>query len=148
MYITSDIFLWRERPVDKETLHNKFAIVYRSMQEIHSKLYEITPIITHPLDTDFNLEPLSSALYSAPHELSPEHIISFLRDFEHFGLSLFAESVLDALWKISYPVLPNVDLRYASENTEVLKDWRKIISRYERVNYKPKTTQAQNLDKK
>ncbi|MFZ0221531.1 MAG: hypothetical protein WAM42_07540 [Candidatus Nitrosopolaris sp.] len=60
MYITSDIFLRRERSVDKQTLHNKFAIVYDSMQEIHTKLYEITPIITHPLDTDFNLEPLSS----------------------------------------------------------------------------------------
>jgi hypothetical protein len=138
MYITSDLLLWQERPVDKVILHNKFAIVYGSMKEIHTKLHEsITPIYQ-----GLSIEPLNSSLYSLESGLSRQHIISFLR-----RLGAFAEPVLDILWKISYPMLPHIDRMYASVDREKLKDWRNIISGNEEFNYIPKTKQAENLGK-
>ena len=53
---------------------------------------------------------------------------NILLDYEMYRLSAFAEPVLDILWKISYPVLPNIDPLYASQDREILKDWRNIIS--------------------
>jgi hypothetical protein len=140
--ITSDILSWRE-PLDKETLHNKFSIVYDGVQQIHTKLVEIRPLITIPIDTDFNIES-----FSFKHGLSPDSILYFLIDFDRFDLSHFAEAVLDSLWKISYPVLPKVNIIYSTKNSELLKDWRNIISQYgHSLRYKPKTTQEQNLGK-
>lgn len=152
MYITSDILLWQQRPLDKGTLYNKFAIVFDNIQHIHTKLHQnITPLITSPNDIylpNFNIEPLNSSLHGVRHGLSPEHIIYILEDYEEYGLSHFAEPVLDILWKISYPVLSSVYLSYAIEDREVIKDWRKIISGYKNVKYIPRTTQEQNLGKK
>jgi hypothetical protein len=140
--ITSDILSWRE-PLDKETLHNKFSILYDGVQQIHTKLVEIRPSITIPIDTDFNIES-----FSFKHGLSPDTILYFLIDFHRFDLSHFAEAVLDSLWKISYPVLPKVNIIYSTKNRELLKDWRNIISQYgHSLRYKPKTTQEQNLGK-
>jgi hypothetical protein len=140
--ITSDILSWREPP-DKETLHNKFSIVYDGVQQIHTKLVEIRPLITIPIDTDFNIES-----FSFKHGLSPDSILYFLIDFHRFDLSHFAEAVLDSLWKISYPVLPKVNIMYSTKNMELLKDWRNIIPQYGlSFRYKPQTTQKQNLGK-
>ncbi|MGA9153890.1 MAG: hypothetical protein WBZ36_25200, partial [Candidatus Nitrosopolaris sp.] len=128
---------------DKNILHAKFTIVYSDMKEIHSKLHEyITPMITTPFDRDINIEPLDSSLYDIEGALSSENIERFLRFYEMYRLSSFAEAVLDILWKISYPILSSIDPLYASEDLETLKDWRNIIA-----GYKPKTTQAQNLGK-
>jgi hypothetical protein len=148
MYITSDILLWQERPIDKETLHKKFDVLYVSMKEIQIKLHEsITPLITSPLDSILHIEPLNIKLYGVQPGLNPEHIIPFLRVYWGFGLGAFVEPVLDILWKISYPMLPLVDQLYASEDREKLKDWRNIIKGNEEFNYIPRTTQAKNLGK-
>jgi hypothetical protein len=144
MYVTPDLLLWQERPLDKDALHNKFAVVYDSLKEIHTKLYEsITPLITSQFYRDLQ-EPLNSPLYHIQFGLSPEQIIKFLRIFEGFGLVAFVELILDVIWKISYPVLSHP--LYASvekSRKDAPKDWRDVIS-----GYKPKTTQEQNLGKK
>jgi hypothetical protein len=146
--ITSDLLLWQERPLDKETLHNKFAIVYGSMKEIHTKLHEsITPLFTSQFYQDLHMEPLKTSLYSLQSGLSLQNILSFLRDYWPFKLGAFVEPILDILWKISYPVLARVDPLYASVDPEELKDWRNIISGNKEFNYIPKTTQAENLGK-
>jgi len=148
MYIMSDLLLWQERPLDKETLHNKFTIVYGSMNEIHTKLHEsIAPLFTSEFYQHLRIEPLNFSLYSLESGLSHQHIISFLRDYSVFRLGSFVEPVLDILWKISYPVLPHVDPFYASTDLEKLKDWRNIISGNKEFKYIPKTTQAENLGK-
>ncbi|MFZ0512817.1 MAG: hypothetical protein WAM14_14515 [Candidatus Nitrosopolaris sp.] len=121
--------------------------VDRICKVMHTKLYVINPIIKHPLDADFNIEPLSSSLHGAQHGLSPEHIMNFLNEFEQYGLSPFAEPVLDILWKISCPVHPNIALWYDSEDREEIKDLRNMISRFKNFKYKPRTTQTQNLSK-
>lgn len=148
MYITSDLLLWQEQPLDKQTLYNKFAIVYGSMKEIHTKLHEsITPLITSRFYQDSHIEPLNTSLYGLQSGLSPQHIIAVLRDYWAVGLRAFVEPVLDILWKISYPVLPNLDEFYAPVDREKLKDWRNIISGNEEFRYIPKTTQADNMGK-
>jgi len=141
MYVTPDLFLWQERPLDKDTLHNKFAVVYDSLKEIHTKLHE--SII--PLFRDLQQEPLNSSLYQIQSGLSPEQIITFLRIFESFGLVTSVEPVLDVMWKISYPVLSHASIEKSRK--DALKDWRNVISGYKK-GYKPKTTQEQNLGKK
>jgi hypothetical protein len=148
MYITSDLLLWQERPLDKDTLHNKFAVVYDSLKEIHTKLHEsITPLITSQFYRDLQ-EPLNSSLYHIQSGLSPKQIITFLRIFEDFGLVTFVEPVLDVLWKISNPVLSHPLYAPVEKSRKgALKDWRNVISGYEN-GYKPKTTQEQNLGKK
>ena len=149
MYITSDILLWQELPIDKET-YKKFEVLYDSMKEIQIKLHEsITPLITSRFYQDLDIKPLNSSLYSLQSGLSLQHIIAFLQDYWPFRR--FVEPVLaircyklDILWKISYPVL-QIDPFYASVDREKLKDWRNIISGNEEFNYIPKTTQAKNL---
>jgi len=146
--VTPDLLLWEERPLDKDTLHNKFAVVYDSLKEIHTKLYEnITPLITSQFYRDLQ-EPLNSPLYHIQFGLSPEQIIKFLHIFEGFTLVAFAELILDVIWKISYPLL-SYPLYVSVEKSrkDALKDWRNVISGHEK-GYKPKTTQEQNLGKK
>jgi hypothetical protein len=151
MYITSDLLLYQEQPLDKKTLRNKFAIIGGSMKEIQTKLHES---IIHLFSSDFYevnfLEPSAAfdnvdfSLYRIESGLSREHLVSFLRNYWAFRLSAFAEPVLDILWKISYPALKNDPLR---DDLETLKDWRNVISGGKEFNYIPKTTQAQNLGK-
>jgi predicted transcriptional regulator len=136
MGITSDLLLWQERPLDKETLRNKFAILSGSMKEIQTKLQEtITPVFSSRSE---RLLVLNYSLYSLESGLSHQHIISFLREYREVKLGAFAEPVLDILWKISYPVLAH-DRLYASVAQEERKDWRNIISANKEFNYIPET---------
>jgi hypothetical protein len=147
MYITSDLLLWGEQSLDKWTLYNKYAIIYDSMKEIHTKLHEnISPLIISlfsdpSVDTPNAERELSRELFDVQDGLNRENIMSFLSYYEQFHLSAFAEAVLDVLWKISYPLLSKLDLSYTTKQ-ESTEDWRNIISEY-----KPKSTQAQNLGK-
>lgn len=148
MYITSELVLWQERPVDKETMRNKFAIVASSMIEIQTKLHQsITNLFSTQSYRIKYLAPLNSSLYSSESGLSCQHIISFLRKYGLFKLGAFVEPVLDILWKISYPVLPQIDRFYTSVDPEKLKDWRNIIAGNKEFKYSPKTMQTENLGK-
>jgi hypothetical protein len=124
MYITSDLLLRQERPPDKDTLYNKFAVAYDSLREIHTKLHEsITPLITSQFYSDLP-EPLN--IQSG---LSPEEIKTFIRIFKKLELDAFVEPVLAVLWKIVYPTLSHP--LYTSEEKRrkgALKDWRNFIS--------------------
>jgi hypothetical protein len=149
IYFMFDLLLREEQPLDKNILLSRFTIVYDNMKEIHAKLHEyITPIITNLVDRDLNSQPLNSSLYDVEGTLSYESIKKFLFNYKMCGLSAFAEPVLDILWKISYPVLPNIDPVYAYGDRKILKDWRNTISEDKDITYKPKTTQAQNLGKR
>ncbi|MGA8084217.1 MAG: hypothetical protein WB988_20375 [Candidatus Nitrosopolaris sp.] len=146
MYFMFDLLLQQEQPLDKNILYSRFAIVYGNMTEIHTKINEyITPIIVNSLDRDSNREPLKSSLYSIEAPLSYENIKEYLACYEMYRLSAFAEPVLDILWKITYPVLPNMDPVYAYGDRKILTDWRNIISGDKDTSYEPKTTQVQNL---
>jgi hypothetical protein len=157
MYITSDLLLYRELPLDKKTLRNKFAVIGDSVIEIQTKLHEsIIDLFSYDFYEAVFLEPGASfdfslygyvadySLYIIESGLSREHLISYLRNYWAVRLGAYAEPVLDILWKISYPVLINDPL---CDDPETLKDWRNVISADKEFNYIPKTTQAQNLGK-
>jgi hypothetical protein len=128
MCITSDIFLWQRRPLDDDTLHRKFEVFFKTAKQIHTKLLEKWP------DSESG-SAASHILYSSQFGFLDLHIRSMLETFEEYGLSRYAEPVLDLLWKISYPILP---LIYPSYYNKDLKDWRKVLPE---SNYKPKTEQ-------
>ena len=151
MYITSDLLLYQERPLDKETLRNKFAIIGGTMKDIQTKLHEsIVDLYSSDfyeanfLEPDAVFDNVDFSLYSIESGLSREHLVPYLRNYWAFRLGAYAEPVLDILWKISYPVLKS-DPLYV--NPETLKDWRNIISGDKEFNYIPKTSQAENLGK-
>jgi hypothetical protein len=101
MYITSDVLLWQQRPIDKMTSHKKFDVLYDSTKEIQIKLHEsITPLITSPLDSILHIESLNVKLYGVQTGLNPQQVIRFLHVYWGLGLGAFVEPVLDILWKI------------------------------------------------
>jgi hypothetical protein len=138
MHIVSDLFLWRVRPLDDETLHRKFTIVFDNVLQIYNKLGKIIP------NSKFepNREMLSNILYETGYGFSPETIYTMLKTFEKYGLSEGAEPVIDALWKLNYPILPLLSPFYKIDEEEGrLQDWRKQIAEYRNFKYTPKTTQ-------
>ena len=134
MYITSDIFLWHKRPLDNDTLHRKFEIFFKTTKKIHNKLLKIWP--------DSESESIVSLiLFSGSFGFSKSYIEQMLERFEEYGLGDSAEPVLDALWKISYPILPLVDPSSYNEHPKngTLKDWRVVLKDDPESKYKPKT---------
>jgi predicted transcriptional regulator len=129
MCVTSDIFLWQRRPLDDDTLHRKFEVFFKTAKQIHSKLLKIWP------DSEAG-SAASHILYSSQFGFLDVHIRSMLETFEEYGLSRYAEPVLDLLWKISYPILP---LIYPTCYNKDLKDWRIVLENM--PEYKPKTEQ-------
>lgn len=133
MYITSDLLLWNKRPLDNDTLHRKFSVFFKIMKEILVKLIKLFPDnksnqITNQLLTDNS------------YGLSELHILHILKTFDEYGLSDYAEPVVDVLWKLSYPILP---LIYPSQYKKhfrdgTLKDWRKLFNDKPEPEYKPK----------
>lgn len=136
MYVMSDIFLWHKRPLDDDTLHRKYAIFFKAAKEIHAKLVNLWPVYSaSELDS-----PVSEMLYSSAFGLYESHVLHMLKKFEEYGLSVWAERVIDVLWEISYPILPLIGLPYDEYlRTGVLDDWRKVLENYSRSNYKPRT---------
>jgi hypothetical protein len=136
MYIVSDLFLWRKRPLDNETLLRKVAIVFTNMQEIYRKLHEIVP--NKQFEPDREL--LRRILFDVNLGFNPETIIAMLTIFAEHGLSYTAEPVIDALWKMYYPIRLLLDSPYRLQGEEngVMDDWRTVIS----GKYTPKTTQS------
>jgi predicted transcriptional regulator len=134
MYVTADIFLWHRRPLDNDTLHRKFEIFFKTTKQIHSKLLEIWP--------DSESESIvSPILFNSSFGFSKSYIEQMLERFEEYGLSDFVEPVLDALWKISYPILPLVDPSSYNEHLKngTLKDWRAVLKDDPESKYRPRT---------
>jgi hypothetical protein len=150
MYITSDLLLYPERPLDKKTLRSKFALIADRMKEIQTKLHESIIDLYSSDFYEFNFREPYAAFdnvdmpFYLESGLNREHLVSFLRNYSAVRLGAFAEPVLDILWKISYPVPKNDPF---CDHPETLKDWRNVISEDKEFNYIPKTTQAQNLGK-
>jgi hypothetical protein len=83
MYITSDWFLWKDKPLDNDTLHKRFAITSSNIQETHKKLYEIISGNLHESDA----KALSKVLNDNPHGFNHDKILLVLETFEKYQLS-------------------------------------------------------------
>ena len=138
-YITSDIFLWNERPLDDDTLHRKFALFFKTAKEIHDKLVKVWCAAGSDSEVD---SPANYLLNNIDFALNESHILNMLKIFEQHGLSVWAEGVIDVLWKMSYPILPLIDSSYNEYLKKgLLEDWRKVLENNPESDYKPKTKQ-------
>ena len=133
MYIMSDLLLWNIRPIDDDTLHRKFAIFFRIMKEIQVELNRLFA------NVDYNLIAIQ-LLFESSYGFFELNIVHILKTFDEYGLSICAESLVDALWKISYPILPLIyPSRYKKQFKDgTLKDWRNLFLDKSEPEYKPK----------
>jgi predicted transcriptional regulator len=134
MYITSDLLLWNSRPIDDDTLHRKFAAFFRIMKKIQ--------ICLNRLFSNVNYNPVATQLLI--HRLygfEERNIFHILKTFEEYRLSDYAEPVVDALWKMSYPILPLIyPSRYKKQFKDgTLKDWRNLFLEESELKYTPKS---------
>ncbi len=121
-------------PSDKSTLDKKYSIFQSTMQEIHLKLYESKILKMLPNDEILILIHLFA---NNSNGLRPEDIIEMQKTFEQYRLREDIEKVLDALWYLSYSILPSIHSHYRRFDAKQLKDWRKVISKFNHVPYNP-----------
>lgn len=137
-YVTSDIFVWWKQPLDNDTLHTKFELFFNAMKDIYQELLKIPTSLG--FEPDKAKEEVSKLFYGGRVGILEIEFCHMLMDFEEYGLAAEAEAVLDALWKISYPILPLIDSSYKKYHKNgKLKDWRYVFERNRNIHYKPKT---------
>ena len=137
----SDLVYANQTPLDTNTLHKKFSIIFASLSAIQIKLYGSISTISRVYGED----EIQTRLFNDNnklHSLTPENIYDMLCIFEEYNLSKSAENVLDSVWEISIPILHIVDTMYYKPSPEVIDDWRKFVLKY---GYKPKTTQSPHI---
>jgi hypothetical protein len=82
--------------IDDETLHKKFTILFHTMQEVHTKLYQM---MSNKRWIDNNEELKERLLHSLNLErLNYEELGNVLKIFEKYGLKQSAEEVFDSLF--------------------------------------------------
>lgn len=139
LHIVFDLFLPHENLVDGELLHRRFALIYSTIKEMQTKLYESffkEPRIklvdeffinTHLYD---NLGFLNNILHSTLWGLNYTNIEDMLITLDKYGLIENAKIVMDYLWKIIYPIFPIMYPHYNKAKPDVFKDWRKVIAKF------------------
>ena len=133
VYITSDLLLWPIRPIDDDTLHRKFEVFFKVMREIQIKLISLfAKVESHPIAVQL--------LFDSSYGFYELNILRILKVFDEYGLSGYAEAVVDSLWKMSYPILPLIyPSRYQRQFDDgILQDWRKLFKDNPKLGYKPK----------
>lgn len=134
MYITSDLLLWKKRPLDNDTLHRKFAILFETVKRIYPEIINIIPGDKSELIA-------TQLLFDKSYGFNESHILNMLITFKECGLSQDAEAVVDILWKVSYPILPIIYPSHYEKHFKdgTLKDWRNLLERRTASKYKPTT---------
>ena len=134
----SDLIYANQTPLDTNTLHKKFSIIFASLSEIQVNLYGMISSISRWYGED-EIQTRLFSNDSTLQSLSPENMNDMLCIFEEYNLSKSAENVLDSVWEISIPILHIVDTMYYKPTPVVIGDWRKFVLKY---GYKPRTTQS------
>jgi hypothetical protein len=126
----SDFLLWRGKSCDNDTLHRKFGIIYKSMDEVLIELYQSL--------VDVNFISYSEEMerflnYSRSDVLGPENLIFITSTFEKCGLRKYVEPIIDLLWSLFYRRLPllYLDYEYLSKEGK-LKGWRDLVDEKKR----------------
>jgi hypothetical protein len=141
VYITSDIYLWHKRPLDNDILHAKFELYFNTMKEIHDKLCEMLTKVG--IEHKRGVEIVYNILYNGEWSFSAEELSSMLKSFNKNGLGNYFEPVVDALWVLSYPILPLIDPFYGNHyRSGTLRDWRNLFKASNTLHYSPITKQS------
>jgi Fe2+ or Zn2+ uptake regulation protein len=140
VYITSDIFLWHKRPLDNGILHAKFELFFNTMKEIHNKLCEMLTKVG--IEHKRGVEIVYTILYNGEWSFSAGELSSMLKSFNKNGLGNYFEYVVDAIWVLSYPILPLIDPFYGKHyKSGTLRDWRNLFKASNTLHYSPITKQ-------
>jgi hypothetical protein len=134
----SDLIYTNQDPIDTNTLHKKFSIVFDKLSAIQIRLYNSISVISRY----YGEGEIRTRLFNSNNKLqslNPEDMDDMLRIFAKYNLNKTAENLLDSLWEISIPILYLVNPLYYRNTLEAIGDWRKFLTRYD---YKPKTTQS------
>jgi hypothetical protein len=134
-----NLFLPYEKVEDKEMLHKKFSLIYGTVRDLQTMLYETFFKESHFRSNDsrytynfmydqlgFLTNVLHSSLWGSNHENIEEMLIT-LNEYE---LLDSAKIVLDHLWKIIHPIFRIIYPRFYRDNEEKFKDWREFIVNY------------------
>lgn len=128
---------WHNKILDKQTSHRKFEIVSGQIEFIYSKLSvvmltkDLSPRLLH--GDEISGEFVQSNL----NVLDPGNIITTIETYHKYGLRGKMEAVFDSLWKISSPIIRFRYPYYCKKNPDALKDWRVLISQYDRLPIPP-----------
>lgn len=140
-YITSDILLWEKRPLDNDILHTRFELFLNAMKELHTKLIETLTKVGIGLEK--GKEIIYAILFNSEWSLSIGELYSMLKYFKKNGLGDHFEPVVDAIWVLSYHILPSIDPYYGKHyRNGTLIDWRNMFDANSRLQYKPITKQS------
>jgi hypothetical protein len=122
----ADFYLWYGKVSDNYTHYKKFSIIYNSMHEIHTKLYQMLTEIYFVKSSN----EMVRLIYRSPTDaLRPKNLKFFMRSCKNLnaGLRLAVEVLINFLWSINRQRLPLMYSEYEQLSSNKLKDWRKVI---------------------
>ena len=138
VYTTYDLFSSYENHLDDMTVRKKLAAIYDTIKELQTKLDKSAfkePRVK--CDSFFvntylydNIGFLNNMLHSSLWGSGYRNIEEMLVTFEKYGLIRDAEILLDRVWKIIYPIFPDMYPRDTKENPSVFKDWREVMAKF------------------
>jgi hypothetical protein len=114
IYYIGSLFTWPEKIKNKEDLNRLYEIVFRTIQEIQSKLTDVLP----RRDDNTHTNPFTKKMLENLFELSPPLVPLIIDAFEKCGLEKELQPTLETLWSapfafISYETLAD----FLQENT-------------------------------
>jgi hypothetical protein len=110
------------------------------MKEIHNKLCEMLTKVG--IEHKRGVEILYTILYNGEWSFSVGELSSMLKSFNKNGLGNYFEPVVDAIWVLSYPILPLIDPFYGKHyRSGTLIDWRNLFKASNPLHYSPITKQ-------
>jgi DNA-binding MarR family transcriptional regulator len=124
----SNSILWDTSQHDKEILQRKIAIMSDYLETI---FLELCNTLLSKGWIQNSEEIISELAYDGPNIFHPGQILNMLKMSEKYGLTRDAEIILDCLWKIGRPLIRSVYPYYSTKNSDVLVDWRILITEYE-----------------
>jgi len=139
-YVALDILLSHKRQIDEELLHARYELFLNANKEIYTKLNETLNKleIGHEKGKDIVYAILFNSMWSP----SIGELYKMLKHFQKIGLADYFEPMMDAIWALSYPILPSIDSAYESHyRNRTLRDWRNIFKNNSQLRYVPTTTQ-------
>jgi hypothetical protein len=122
----SDSYLWYGKVSDNYTHNKKFSIIYSSMHELHTKLYQM---LTH-INFVKSSNEMVRLIYRSPTDaLRPKNLKFIMRSCKNLNadLRLAVEAIINFLWSINRQRLPLMYSEYEQLSSNKLKNWRNVI---------------------
>ncbi|MGD1839009.1 MAG: hypothetical protein ACPKPY_13250 [Nitrososphaeraceae archaeon] len=131
-FIISDLYFRHNKLYDEQTITERYNIINTCLRDIKYKISELYSFDKEPEGYKFLLQCLVSEFPDFN-----EDIVRFLKIFKQFDLTFEAESLMDIIWKIVYPIIDIFDFEYDQNISFIqIKDWRDLINTFYKNQYK------------